>query len=1194
MKKLVVLTQITIAAIFITAFFGSSSGDVQGLIQDQKSSYPQSLRNEVTTASTVELKSSGLVANDVVLFGDDFSGNLSKWEIITGNWAIENSVLSGTGMGGQIDGYIYGGSTDWINYSLSSDVLLASEADFLFRSTGHFQNEYRVLIWPADGFMYENTYQIFRYKNNVTTSLLGSDRLSIPFLVTSPYHVTIEVVDNNIRLYINGILVSDIIDTDPLSNGRFGLGVIWSTHNHFDNVVVTGLSSGYISGVIKDDLDNPKSGVLVTLSDGQTTTTNSNGTYYFSLSHIGTYTITPSLNGYRFAPKDLTINLSQNIYQDFIVRPAVPEPFLDLPITYPNFPDFTLQERFVIAIQGRNNRTGLVTSWLDHNTPNYTYDYHLLSWNGNLVPDPDDSCIFGWNCYDGHNGVDLQHTLSGDEPIYASAAGTVVDPGNILGYGNHEVLIDHHNGYATFYAHMSDKSVNPGDSVISGQAIGIMGNEGQKDMAIHLHFGLYYDANGDHKWDKYEVVDPFGWNPVFDPGKTDPWGIESFYLWKYANHSVCTVTPQGTTQKSPTGLLTMNIPAGAVSSDVTLNILDVPPVAETSATLRFTGQSFFTQILEWLTVTSSSNSKLSTQTEGTGFVQPVTMTVNYDPDQLKHLNLSNLALYSLDSSGAWVGLPSTIDAINHTVTAQSFDIGNFALQAPLLCEAASQEPNDNYESSSYLAIDGSMTSDSFDIQTDEDWSRFKAVENGKYLIKTANLNSNADTLIEIYDTDGITILASDDNSGGSFSSQIQWEAPINGVYYVRVIPTSTSHIGCDTSYDLGITELNPPSAPPLSSPDDGFLTNDNTPMFTWGTVSNADHYQIQISKVSDFITTEQDIELSPELTTFTSGLLDDGIHYWRVRAIDSSSNAGDWSNIRSFTIDTVPPNPPLLIVPEPGFKVRGIPVTFEWSAWADEERFIFQYDDNSDFSSPIFTSDELITESCTPPFQQLGVTYYWHVKARDEAGNWSDWSSKGNLYIYPTIPGSPTLTLPEYGLFTFDNRPTLAWEEVRDSYKYKVQVSKSKDFTTIIQKATILSPDLEFTTSLLVDGKYFWRVRAINVLGEKGPWSEIWKFTIDTVKPAAPILYKPADGKIVLGIPTYRWLAVIGAQNYRFSYATNSSFTEGVFLSPALTELFYIPVSQDPGKYYWRARAQDKAGNWSKWSVYRIVKIVIE
>jgi hypothetical protein len=82
--------------------------------------------------------------------------------------------------------------------------------------------------------------------------------------------------------------------------------------------------------------------------------------------------------------------------------------------------------------------------------------------------------------------------------IMAAADGTVIqaegNSANTLASGNHSyglhVKIDHGNGYATLYAHMSGFDVSVGQKVTQGQQIGRVGNTGYS-QAPHLHFELW-------------------------------------------------------------------------------------------------------------------------------------------------------------------------------------------------------------------------------------------------------------------------------------------------------------------------------------------------------------------------------------------------------------------------------------------------------------------------------------------------------------------------------------------------------------------------------------------------------------------------------------------------------------------------------------------------------------------------------
>jgi murein DD-endopeptidase MepM/ murein hydrolase activator NlpD len=83
-----------------------------------------------------------------------------------------------------------------------------------------------------------------------------------------------------------------------------------------------------------------------------------------------------------------------------------------------------------------------------------------------------------------HSGVDIAAPVG--SPIKAVAAGTVVFSGRADGYGN-LVAIDHGNGLVTRYAHIQANLVSPGQRVVAGQEIALVGTSG-RSTGPHLHF----------------------------------------------------------------------------------------------------------------------------------------------------------------------------------------------------------------------------------------------------------------------------------------------------------------------------------------------------------------------------------------------------------------------------------------------------------------------------------------------------------------------------------------------------------------------------------------------------------------------------------------------------------------------------------------------------------------------------------
>lgn len=86
-----------------------------------------------------------------------------------------------------------------------------------------------------------------------------------------------------------------------------------------------------------------------------------------------------------------------------------------------------------------------------------------------------------------HGAIDI--AAPAGTPIYAASAGTVIHSGyNNGGYGK-LVVLDHGNGYQTYYAHCSSLYVQVGQSVSKGQNIAGVGSTGNS-TGNHVHFEI--------------------------------------------------------------------------------------------------------------------------------------------------------------------------------------------------------------------------------------------------------------------------------------------------------------------------------------------------------------------------------------------------------------------------------------------------------------------------------------------------------------------------------------------------------------------------------------------------------------------------------------------------------------------------------------------------------------------------------
>jgi uncharacterized protein YjiK len=137
--------------------------------------------------------------------------------------------------------------------------------------------------------------------------------------------------------------------------------------------------------------------------------------------------------------------------------------------------------------------------------------------------------------------------------------------------------------------------------------------------------------------------------------------------------------------------------------------------------------------------------------------------------------------------------PYSTDEVSHTV-----DICSVAADA--------YESDDGLGSASRLPPNGASQIHNFHTEEDTDWVKFTAQAGVTYTLATANTGDHADTVLELYDADGSTLLAENDDCAGRWpASCLDWQAPSDGTYYVKVYHWDQWAYGCTTEYGLSIT-----------------------------------------------------------------------------------------------------------------------------------------------------------------------------------------------------------------------------------------------------------------------------------------------------------------------------------------------------------------------------------------------------
>ena len=405
-----------------------------------------------------------------------------------------------------------------------------------------------------------------------------------------------------------------------------------------------------------------------------------------------------------------------------------------------------------------------------------------------------------------------------------------------------------------------------------------------------------------------------------------------------------------------------------------------------------------------------------------------------------------------------------------------------------------------------------------------------------------------------------------------------------GIYYWRVRANSRSGRQGNWSETWQFVISIPPVPPSLLQPPDQSVNTSPTPLtFLWTSVQNAASYQIQIDDNADFSSPLEDTPV-PGTQYSSASALERGIFGWRVRALNSLNQPGDWSQTWIFTI-SITPGSLQLIEPANGSKLETTTTpNFNWHTVNNAVEYEIQVDDNPDFSSPQYDARQV--ESSFPIQAPLSQgSYSWRVRAFNEDERSGDWSETWN-FIISIPPAVPTLSLPTDGTqAAINDMPPFSWTPVENAANYEVQVDDSQNFDSPNFGTRTTSTSYRLTGSL-DQGLYYWRVRALNAYDTASAWSAPWKLTI-VLPPDPPLLKSPGRDTQFEStkLMAFAWQGVPTAAQYQIQVDNTPNFSSPEFQTSAAVTSITANQYFQTGQYSWRVRSLTNnsiAGAWSE------------
>lgn len=198
----------------------------------------------------------------------------------------------------------------------------------------------------------------------------------------------------------------------------------------------------------------------------------------------------------------------------------------------------------------------------------------------------------------------------------------------------------------------------------------------------------------------------------------------------------------------------------------------------------------------------------------------------------------------------------------------------------------------------------------------------------------------------------------------------------------------------------------------------------------------------------------------------------------------------------------------------------------------------------------------------------------------------------GVAVVAPAVPATaatptvaPTLVAPQ-NKATVSGNPILQWSAVTSAVRYRVQVSSSATFSSLLLNVDTYALRATPRTDLPL-GPLYWRVAATNGATGVGPYA-VGQFVKGPA--AAPVLSTPAHNAVLSypsQPPVLRWSTLSGVKSYRIELDDANDFVGAASFTTANTS-FALADPLILGKsYYWRVQGVSPAGVTGAFSTVR-------
>jgi hypothetical protein len=276
------------------------------------------------------------------------------------------------------------------------------------------------------------------------------------------------------------------------------------------------------------------------------------------------------------------------------------------------------------------------------------------------------------------------------------------------------------------------------------------------------------------------------------------------------------------------------------------------------------------------------------------------------------------------------------------------------------------------------------------------------------------------------------------------------------------------------------------------------------PDISWTAVADAVRYELWVNNVTNGSTRviyKTDLRSTTYRETAT---MSSGVYSVFVRAVNAVNEAGNWSQLRSFTVLA----PPTVTRPEFNSTFDTTPF-FEWTAVVGARFYDIWVSNRA--NGVVVIRDQAVPRTSFQAVKDLARGDYsvWVRAVGDKLV--SVWSPVKNF----SIGAPPTLLNPIANAVVAANHK-FSWTAVGDAEKYEIWLQRDSD-NAVFNRADITGTSFQFGAPLVAGGYRIW-LRAISIIGERSGWSPMVRFRVAASETTVPS--NPADDILLTVLDT--------------------------------------------------------------------------